>query len=397
MNTASEKVTSSKSNRKRLKTDVKREKNDRIDEEQDSDMTLIEYYDDNVADPDFNVEECEEDSDVTIIEDDDDNNVVKDYDNNIADSDFDAEEYAKTIKIEKTHFKMEKKPYTTTCPTCRKECGTRKAFRHHVETVHTQAICDYCGNSYKGYTTLKRHIRAIHKEVKHYKCTIEGCEARFNFHHSLKLHILKHTGERPHVCSVCGKSYLTSDHLKAHFQAIHTNIKNFICRFCGESFSYPGSHNIHERRHIGKKDRRFPCEQCEKTFATRHVLECHVMTKHTTGGHHTCDICHKVYKTEYTLKMHQHYHTQDKQRFMCDTCGKGFMYKSVLKLHKYVHINDKNFKCMTCGKCFKTYPTLSTHNRLVHNDDHPFECSICKKAFKTKVSCKTHERTHSGL
>ncbi len=46
---------------------------------------------------------------------------------------------------------------------------------------------------------------------KSYQC--RECKQQFNYHHSLKLHLLKHNGQRPHICQQCNKSYLTISHL----------------------------------------------------------------------------------------------------------------------------------------------------------------------------------------
>ena len=69
-----------------------------------------------------------------------------------------------------------------------------------------------------------------------YKC--KECNKEFNFHHSLKLHLYKHSGARPHKCGLCQKSYLTSNHLKNHVEAVHINSKKYVCNVCNKGKKY---------------------------------------------------------------------------------------------------------------------------------------------------------------
>ena len=288
-----------------------------------------------------------------------------------------------------------KRDKTVECKECGKTYASKRALRRHIDVMHQQTrhICDFCGQNYKGRDSLNRHIRALHMKEKIYKCTVPGCTAAYNFNHSLKLHLLKHSGERPHACSICMKTYLTAHHLKIHYQAVHSDSKDFVCRYCDKKFSYSTSHKMHERTH--NKDRPCPCPHCDKSFVNRQALKYHVMAKHTAGSY-KCDVCNKEYKTEFLLRSHKRRHTSDSTRYMCDICGNRFMYQSALELHRSVHKDEKDYQCKTCGKSFKTYPTLYSH-QYVHKDGNPFTCSICNKAFKTKERCKAHERRHSGL
>lgn len=282
------------------------------------------------------------------------------------------------------------------CIECGKEYKSRRALRRHFSVAHEEKehICEICGHSFKGKESLYHHKRGVHDNLKVYKCTEPGCGQSFNFSHSLRLHKLKHSGLRPHMCNVCGKTYLTAYHLKVHMQATHSEKKNFACKICNKLFSYTTSLKMHEATH--DKVERVKCESCDKTFVNQQALKYHIMSKHSEPGHFPCKDCGKVYKTEFLLRNHRKRHSVDSTRFMCDICGRQFMYKSALEMHKAIHRDEKSYVCKICNKSFKTYPTLYSH-QYVHREDSPFTCSTCGKSFKTKERLKAHEKRHSGL
>lgn len=69
--------------------------------------------------------------------------------------------------------------------------------------------------------------------------------------YSLRIHMLNHTGVRPHSCRVCGKSFATKHNLKMH-RALHDSAKRFYCTMCEKSFVSKRSLNEHISIHTGK-------------------------------------------------------------------------------------------------------------------------------------------------
>ena len=64
---------------------------------------------------------------------------------------------------------------------------------------------------------------------------------------NLKVHMLKHTGERRFTCNRCDKAFTQYGNLKAH-QLIHSGETPFQCKICGKTFRQAGNLRTHIKK-----------------------------------------------------------------------------------------------------------------------------------------------------
>ena len=162
-----------------------------------------------------------------------------------------------------------------------------------------------------------------------FMCEICG-RGKFPSLSQLKVHMRKHSGERPYVCDRCSKKYVTLRDLKEHIRREHTGERPFECDVCKRKFVTLQNKTSHMRIHTG--ERPYACTICQRRFAHSGSLKNHIRCVHT-GERFECRFCKKQFKSSSTLYDHIHTHTGI-YAHSCEVCEMRFIRSSELKRHK---------------------------------------------------------------
>lgn len=87
----------------------------------------------------------------------------------------------------------------------------------------------------------------------------------------LRDHQRTHSGERPFLCSICGKGFSQNASLKQHMMR-HSQSKPYQCGECPKAFVSKGELNSHQRIHDGAHP--FVCDICGSGFTTSSSMVC---------------------------------------------------------------------------------------------------------------------------
>jgi KRAB domain-containing zinc finger protein len=252
---------------------------------------------------------------------------------------------------------------------------------------------------YPEYSISKERYIDIISSGKPYIC---ACQKQF---------VHRHTFER-HLYGNCLGKNGENKRQELHAKWKKDENGTFHCIFpgCSEKFKYNLSlYSHHQKEHLNGVECPFKCNQCDKSFFLRSLLNCHVKDTHekrSSQNSQVCDICGKdVIRNQ--MKLHMMRHTGEKP-FQCGYCEyRGLTNSAVLQHVKHVHEPHKftlHF-CDMCGKDCKTKAHLKEHI-LTHSDKRTFLCKICGKYLKNRnsfgrhmvrVHKVSHRCTHCGV
>ena len=214
--------------------------------------------------------------------------------------------------------------------------------------------CDHCDRSFKIHRLMLKHCLEKHN----IPISCDSCEDQFSKWESYKKHVSeKHPR---HTCDVCGEKKFTATALAIHIESKHQD--DLPCPQCGLMFATKTSLN----HHIGKNHGQYEIIQCEKCdFTTRvaAIMRNHFKRKHMADMKQTCDVCGETFK-ELHLHLSRTACGKSERKYNCDQCEKTFFTRPSLKQHiQRVH-NTVRVKDKFCSQC--SYSTYSNYNLKLH-------------------------------
>ena len=146
------------------------------------------------------------------------------------------------------------------CTECQKCFVQSSHVNYHMKTVHAvpgterpkHHVCMECGSRFSTNSTLRKHIRTHTGKICFLQLTNNGfCIIIYDVGTSrtnIMLNYIMFSGDRPHVCNVCGKGFIQKVHLRNH-ELKHTGERPYLCVKCGRSFLTSSNFKEHTKLH----------------------------------------------------------------------------------------------------------------------------------------------------
>ncbi|XP_048258683.1 uncharacterized protein LOC124137725 [Haliotis rufescens] len=237
------------------------------------------------------------------------------------------------VYIHRKKFKKSRQSACLECKTCYFIAKTVEEIREH-RLQHKLGVleCKECNMTFNSTSNLQFHMQLHHKKSHTASCDI--CGKVFKHKRYLIGHRKRHFGTKNFNCNECGKAFYEKCTLKAHEQ-IHLESSDreyrFVCPFCGNRYTSKSNFNDHLNKHTGEKPHK--CTQCDKSFGFRSQLAQHKIFVHSTDRPFKCKECNKGFKLASKLQQHMIGHTGT-SKHMCHRCNQAYCSSATLRIHQ---------------------------------------------------------------
>ncbi|XP_039859788.1 endothelial zinc finger protein induced by tumor necrosis factor alpha-like [Simochromis diagramma] len=280
----------------------------------------------------------------------------------------DLEHHKKVVHVDGTAEPP--RPSSLLCDFCGKEfkCRSQLAVHFQTHTGERPHLCDICGRKFARQYQLKRHKVLVHSNHVNgedsppdapFACGV--CGKRLKSEALLTAHARIHTGDKPHRCGVCLRSFQRATCLKQHQVRVHLRVR-------------AGDASASRRRSTATSEKAFPCTVCSKVFKFRSLLASH-STIHSDARPFACDFCSRRFRRLSHLKRHREVvHANGArlpQSFVCHICGKDKKCRSQLARHVIIHTGERPFACDLCSARFNRHGNLQQHKKRMHGVGTP--------------------------
>lgn len=284
------------------------------------------------------------------------------------------------------------------CDLCGRAFSGAYEKRRHKKNVHglqppmaenesvLKCLCHRCGDEFGSKTALVRHLRAADGDCRlrpwldlnryrvpvgdgetYLKCDQCAYHARDTYRTRFREHMAIHeavaSGAPRLPCEHCDKTFRLDRNRRRHVARVHgDSTKKHECRHCGRLFGDKDALGRHEAVHTDI--RQFVCDVCGKAFRQRTSLNLHVRSTHNRERSHACPHCAAAYFKRAKLLAHIKTHTGVRD-VPCTGCPKMFSCRENMVKHaKTVHAQTRDFKCTACDRDFKSRKHLVQHGLL---------------------------------
>ncbi|XP_060809079.1 zinc finger protein Xfin [Amyelois transitella] len=317
-----------------------------------------------------------------------------------------------TVTYMKVHMRTHTGERPFVCYVCSRGFITSSKLHRHVLT-HSEAWADKLGEfiilSYID-TVLYRYCHyyiacgvdrvnvcvstLVHSILHLYTLKCEVCNKRISTVTYMKVHMRTHTGERPFVCYVCSRGFITSSKLHRH---VLTHSEAWADKLDGEEKvkeeipekTEEGDNVKKKKKKRNKKDKMNVIKRAKAEFAAKSKGE----SKSSRRWQHRCEFCYRKFLHAETLQVHKKSHEGETLVFKCHYCLEPQPDEAALGLHEATHTGDTPYLCTDCGKQYRRREAMVYHKRQ-HKPDRLFYCEICLKSFNAHCKLQRHVQSH---